>query len=188
MGKWRYGQRKQEHGQHKRPASFVSRISTYAISPTLSLSFRFASFVPFFLRFLRAWHRRSPLSNLPCLHPPRVLHVPDYGSVIWCPVFPVFFKPIFAYPLGVLVLLNPPPPPSFFVDWFSRRLLRLLHLLLFASSFFLSFFLHVLLLPVSRWLRFLLSQPHLQRACVEEEDSFVWGRGEKEESDDMSPY
>jgi hypothetical protein len=36
-GKWRYGQRKHEHGQHKRPASFVSRISTYAISPTLSL-------------------------------------------------------------------------------------------------------------------------------------------------------
>ncbi len=109
MGKWRYGQRKQEHGQHKRPASFVSRISTYAISSTLSLSFRFASFVPFFLRFLRAWHRHSPLSNLLCLHPPRVLHVPDFGSVIWCPVFPGFVKPISAYPLGVLVLLNPPP-------------------------------------------------------------------------------
>ncbi len=28
--------------------------------------------------------------------------------MIWCPVFPGFVKPIFAYPLVVLVLLNPP--------------------------------------------------------------------------------
>lgn len=182
MGKWRYGQRKQEHGQHKRPASFVSRISTYAISPTLSLSFRFASFVLFFLRFLRAWHRQAPLSNLPCLHPPRVLHVPDFCSVIWCPVFPGFVKPISAYPLGVLVLLN---PPLFLSIGFQGGCCGCCT---FCSLLLLSFFLHVLLLPVSRWLRFLLSQPHLQRACVEEEDSFVWGRGEKEEYDDMSPF
>lgn len=183
MGKWRYGQRKQEHGQHKRPASFVSCISTYAISPSLSLSFRFAAFVPFFLRFLRAWHRRSPLSNLPCLHPPRVLHVPDFGSVIWCPVFPVFFQTNFC--LSTRCVGSSEPPPPFLSIGFQGGCCGCCT---FCSSLLLSFFLHVLLLPVSRWLRFLLSQPHLQRACVEEEDSFVWGRGEKEESDETSPY
>ncbi len=118
--------------------SLASRHTPYLLL-SLSLSFRFAAFVPFFLRFLRAWHRRSPLSNLPCLHPPRVLHVPDFGGVIWCPVFPVFFQTNFCLSTRC-VGSSEPPPPSFFVDWFSRRLLRLLHLLLFASSFFLSFF------------------------------------------------